>query len=143
MSFLGIDYGSKRIGLAVSGPGRKIASPLATVKATGRMANDVRAVLSRAEGYDIDAFVVGLPLNMDGTAGEQAKLAKRFGDELARATGHAVHYQDERLSSISACELLAPAELTRKKRKAHVDRVAAQVILQDFLDTREGGEVSV
>jgi len=134
--FLGIDHGTRRIGLAVSDPGATLASPLTTVAASGRLSDQVAAVLSCAKEYDIGAFVVGLPLNMDDTEGDQAKTVRRFGAELGRVSGKPVHYWDERLSSHAAEELLRPAELTRKKRKARLDRVAAQVILQGFLDAR-------
>ncbi len=134
--FLGVDHGTKRIGLAVSDPGATLASPLATIAASGNLSDEIAAVLSYAKDYDIDAFVVGLPLNMDDTEGDQAKTVRRFGAELGRVSGKPVHYWDERLSSHAAEELLRPAELTRKKRKARLDRVAAQVILQGFLDAR-------
>jgi putative Holliday junction resolvase len=71
---------------------------------------------------------------MDGSEGEQAKLVRKFGDHLHGLSAKPVHYFDERLSSYAADELLQPAELTRKKRKARHDSVAAQVILQNFLD---------
>jgi len=134
--FLGIDHGTRRIGLAVSDPGATLASPLATIAASGNLSDEIAAVLSGAKDYEIDAFVVGLPLNMDDTEGDQAKTVRRFGTELGRVSGKPVHYWDERLSSHAAEELLRPAELTRKKRKARLDRVAAQVILQGFLDAR-------
>jgi putative Holliday junction resolvase len=134
--FLGIDHGSKRIGLAVSDPGATLASPLTTVAASGNLSDEVAAVLSCAREYEIDAFVVGLPLNIDDTEGTQAKTVRRFGAELERISGKPVHYWDERLSSHAAEDLLRPAELTRKKRKARLDRVAAQVMLQGFLDAR-------
>ena len=132
--FLGIDHGSKRIGLAVSDAGATLASPLATIHASGNLSDEIAAVLSCAKEYEIDACVVGLPLNMDDTEGDQAKTVRRFGAELGRISGKPVHYWDERLSSRAAEELLRPAELTRKKRKARLDRVAAQVMLQGFLD---------
>ena len=132
--FLGIDHGTKRIGLAVSDPGATLASPLTTVAASGNLSDEIAAVLSCAKEFEIDAFVVGLPLNMDDTEGNQAKTVRRFGAELERISGKPVHYWDERLSSRAAEELLRPAELTRKKHKARLDRVAALVILQGFLD---------
>ena len=134
--FLGIDHGSRRIGLAVSDAGATLASPLTTIAASGNLSVEIAAILSCARDYEIDVFVVGLPLNMDDTEGDQAKTARRFGVELQRISGKPVHYWDERLSSHAAEELLRPAELTRKKRKARLDRVAAQVMLQDFLDAR-------
>ena len=140
--YLGIDYGSKRIGLAVGDCGAGIASPLATIYVRGSTADHVRDVVAYASDYEIAAFVVGLPLNMDGTEGDQAKVTRAFADTLARATGLPVHYHDERLSSVAARELMLPAGLTRKKRKARLDRVAAQVILQSFLDTQGKNRVS-
>ncbi len=133
--YFAIDYGRKRIGLAVSDAGGTIASPLRTVPATGRMEDDVRAVLAAAETYGVDAFVVGLPLNMDGTEGEQARVSRRFGEALARAADRPAHYWDERLSSFAAGEMLLEGEFTRKKKKARIDSVAAQVILRGFLES--------
>jgi len=132
--YMAIDFGVKRIGVAVGDDMLKLASPLATVEATGRWDDDVDAVVRAANGYDVDEFVVGLPLNMDDSEGPQVKLSRRFGEALARRLGKKVHYCDERLSSATADELLQPAGLTNKKHKAKRDRVAAQVILQDFLD---------
>ncbi len=134
-TFLGIDYGKKRIGLAVSDAGGKMALPLTTVQAHGTLAQHAVAVIAACEDFDIDAFVLGLPLNMDGTEGPQAKLVRRFGAELHRAGGKPVHFWDERLSSRSAAELLQPAKLTRKKKKHALDTIAAKVMLQEFLDS--------
>ncbi len=132
--YLGIDYGSKRIGLAVGDDGARLASPVSTIAARGDVAADVRAVLAVGAEYVVDEFVVGLPLNMDDSEGPQARVARTFGAALEGASGRAVHYFDERLSSHAAEELLRNAELTRKKKKARLDRIAAQVMLQGFLD---------
>ena len=134
--FLGIDYGTKRIGLAVSDPKATMASPLKTVQSRGDVAQDVGALVAVVREYEIDELVVGLPLNMDGTEGKQAKITRAFGEALTHQTKLPVHYCDERLSSFAAEELLRPAQLTRKKKKASLDRVAAQVMLQAFLDAR-------
>ena len=136
--FLGIDHGTKRVGLAVGDDRAKIASPIARVDVRGDAAEQVQSVLTAARDHDVDAFVVGLPVNMDDSEGGQAKLARVFGEELARATGKPVHFFDERLSSHAADDLLRPAELSRKKRKSRQDAVAAQVILQEFLDSLGG-----
>ncbi len=132
--YIAVDYGSKRIGLAVGDADIRLATPLTTVAASGNLTTDAKAVLAHVDDYGADELVVGLPLNMDDTEGPQAKESRRFGEELARQSGKPVHYWDERLSSIEAVERLAPAELTTKKQRARVDRVAAQVILQEFLD---------
>jgi len=132
--FLGIDYGSKRIGLAVSGGGA-IASPLDTLDVRGKLSEHVEAVIKRASEFDVEEFVVGLPLNMDDSEGEQAKVTRRFGEQLARRTGKTVHYFDERLTSREARETLRDAGMTRKKSKARIDRLAARSMLQSFLDS--------
>ena len=132
--YMAIDFGTKRIGLAVGDNLLRLASPLTTLSATGRWNQDVAAVTREADEYGVDEFVVGLPLNMDDTEGPQAKLTRRFGETLARHCGKPVHYYDERLSSAAADDRLQPAGLTNKKHKSKRDRVAAQIILQDFLD---------
>lgn len=136
MRYLAIDYGGKRIGTAVGDSTSSIVSPLPMIPATGRADADMAAIVALADEYDAEEFVVGLPLNMDGTEGEQAKVCRRFGGALAARAGKPVHYFDERLSSAAADQLLAPAEFTRKQKKARADSVAAAVILQSFLDAK-------
>lgn len=135
MRFLGIDYGGKRIGLAVGDTDNGIASPLTTIPATGKFTENAQRVLDASKGFDIDAYVVGMALNMDDSEGKQAKISRKFGAALKEIAGKPVHFWDERLSSFAADELLDAGEMTRGKRKARRDRVAAQVILQEFLDT--------
>ena len=134
--FIGIDYGSKRIGLAVGTTQTALATPLTTINTRGELAEQVQAIVARVCNYEVAAFVVGLPLNMDDTEGPQAQLVRRFGTTLSEATGLPVHYWDERLSSFEADELLQGTELTHAKKKRRRDRIAAQVILQGFLDAR-------
>ena len=134
--FLAVDHGSKRIGLAVGDTETRLAAPVVGVPATGTAEPDARAVMAAARDFDADAFVLGLPLNMDGSEGPQAKLVREFGAMLAKLSGLPVHYVDERLSSETAREKLIGGELTRKKRKARMDGIAAQAILQDFLDSQ-------
>lgn len=136
--YLGIDYGTKRIGLAVGDSEGRLVTPLRMVQPGPALEAQVRAVLAAAAEYEIDGFVVGLPLNMDDTEGPQAKLTRAFGDALAGAAHLPVHYYDERLSSCAAEELLLDAELTRKKKRGRIDSVAAQVMLQGFLESAEG-----
>lgn len=134
--YLGIDYGSKRIGLSIGDDQLNIASPLQTLIVKNHVKGQVLSVMKIADEYEVDAFVVGLAKNMDNTEGKQAKLCRVFGDALLKASGKEVQYFDERLSTHAADELLRPAELTRKKKKNIRDSVAAQVILQCFLDTQ-------
>ena len=134
MRYLGIDYGQKRIGLAVGDDRIGLASPLTTVDVSPNVAQQVTAVLQAAGDYDLDAFVIGLPLNMDDSEGPQAKLVRAFGTALGEAARLPVHYLDERLSSYAADELMGQTGLTHSQKKRRRDRLAAQVILQEFLD---------
>ncbi len=132
--YLAIDYGRKRIGLAVGDSESRIASPASAVAATGSATTDISAILQAGGQYEIDSFVLGLPLNMNGTEGAPARHARALGLQLAKASGKPVHFWDERLSSVTAEEKLTALGLTRKKKKARTDCVAAQTILQEFLD---------
>jgi putative holliday junction resolvase len=130
---LGIDYGSVRLGLAVSDRDRKIASPLATY--TRRSAAQDASFFERlVEVEEIAALVVGLPVHLDGREGEQAREARAFGNWLGAATKLPVTYWDERFTTVEAEAHLVDAGLTRKHRKQRRDRVAAQILLQAFLD---------
>ncbi len=135
--YMAIDHGAKRIGLAVGDTETKLAAPVLGVPGAGAPAADARAVLAAAREYDAGAFVLGLPLNMDDSEGPQARLVREFGDALERLSGLPVHYFDERLSSETAREKMVGGDLTRKKRKARLDGLAAQAILQEFLDSLE------
>jgi putative Holliday junction resolvase len=138
--FCGIDHGEKRIGLAISDPEGTIASPLATLEVRGGLDSQVDSIVEATADEEVAQWVVGLPLNMDGTEGPQAKVVRKFAERLGQISGKPVHLADERLSSRLADEYLQPAELTRKKHKARRDRVAAQIILQTFLDARRRDE---
>ena len=123
--------------MAVSDADASIASPLAIVEATGDDAASVRRLVQHVADHDIDEFVIGLPLNMDGSEGPQAKRTRAFGKVLAAQTGKPVHYWDERLSSHGADEFLSQMQMTHKKKKARRDAIAASIILQSFLDARK------
>lgn len=135
--YLGIDYGARRVGLAVGDSDGSIAAPVALVQSSGDIDDLCSRIRSFADDYDVDAFVVGLPLNMDDSEGPQAKLCRRFGQALQQLTGRTVHYFDERLTSLSADDHLVDAQLTRGKKKARRDAVAAQLMLQSFLDAQD------
>ena len=132
----GIDYGRRRIGLALSDPGEKIASPGGVLDAVGTVSGDARQVLGGAAETEVEGFVVGLPLNMDGSRGPQAQLSQNLADQLGRLGSLPVELWDERLSSFQADELLQSTGLTPARQKKLRDAVAAQVILQLFLDAR-------
>lgn len=134
--YLGVDYGTRRIGLALGDPTGLIASPAATLNGTGRPESDAQAVRTWAAANEVTGFVVGLPLNMTGTDSDQTRLTRRFATALEQATDAEVNLWDERLSSFQADELMNSAGMRRGRRRAARDAMAAQVILQSFLDAR-------
>ena len=136
MRYLAIDYGTKRIGLAVCDPAETIASPLGVIE---RQADLTQKIAEVVESEGVEAVVLGLPLNMDDSAGPQAKLVFRFAEQLEESLNIPVYFQDERLSSFGAEEKLASADFTRKKKRKHLDAVAAAEILQAFLEHKRAG----
>ncbi|MHC4981932.1 MAG: Holliday junction resolvase RuvX [Planctomycetota bacterium] len=133
--WLGIDHGTKRTGVAVGNCDDCIATPLSVIPAEP-LEDAIQAILKLADRYDAVGIAVGLPVNMDGSEGPQAKLARRMAAELANKTELDVRLWDERLSSFEADQALA-GKLTRKKKKLRQDAVAAATMLGDFL--RSGG----
>ena len=129
--WLGIDHGTRRIGVAVGSTSDGVATPLTVIEAASirRAAERIRRL---ADEYGAEGIVVGWPLNMDDTEGPQAKLARAAAADLAEATGMDVRLWDERLSSFAADELLA-GTLSRKKVRHWQDAVSAAAILRDFL----------
>jgi putative Holliday junction resolvase len=132
----GIDYGERRIGLALGDPGETIASPATTLNGTGTASGNAKSALQWAADNQVEGLVIGLPFNMDGSVGPQAKLTQDFAEQLRREGNLPVEFWDERLSSFQADELMRSAGLPPAKRKKFRDALAAQVILQSFLDAR-------
>ena len=130
---LGVDYGSVRIGLAVSDPEHRLASPLAVYEQRDRE-RDAEYFRALVEAEEIGVIVVGLPVHLDGREGQKAAESRAFGVWLAETTGLMVTFWDERFSTVEAESALWQAGLTHKKRKARRDRVAAQILLQAYLD---------
>jgi putative Holliday junction resolvase len=139
---LGVDYGTVRIGLAVCDADRIIASPLEIRERqdTERDATFFRQLVEREQ---IGGLVVGLPLHTTGREGKKAVESREFGEWLKGVTGLPVVYADERFSTAFAESALWQAGLTHKKRKARRDAVAAQIMLQAFLDAGCPAEVQV
>jgi putative holliday junction resolvase len=134
MRYLAIDYGAKRTGLAVADDAHAIASPLEVIDSHSLRISRIIEVI---KSQQIDALVIGLPLNMDGTEGKQSKTVRQFAKEIKKQIDIPIHFQDERLSSFDAEQKLAALGLTRKKKKKHLDAVAAAAILQSFLDEKQ------
>ncbi len=135
---MGIDYGTKRIGLSVGDDNLRMATPLRMLPTCPIAIDTITAIIAIAREYMADEFVVGLPLNMDDSEGPQAKLTRQFGDQLASVAQAPVHYWDERLTSREAQMKLVETGLTRAKKKARLDGVAAQILLQGFLEAQDG-----
>ncbi|MCM1305730.1 MAG: Holliday junction resolvase RuvX [Bacteroides sp.] len=134
---IALDVGDVRIGVAVSDLLGITANPRETyVRKKGDSNADIAYFCEYAKREDADAFVLGLPKNMDGTEGERAKITREFGDTLSAASGLPVYYQDERLTTVSAERMLIGADVRREKRKQVVDKVAATIILQSYLDSQ-------
>jgi putative Holliday junction resolvase len=132
---LGLDVGEKRIGVAMSDPLDLTAQPLAVVERRG-IRVDVEAVLGTAAGHTVIRVVAGLPLEMDGKEGHQAERVRHFCGELAKRTGLEVVYQDERLTTLQSERLLESAGVRSKERRGLLDKMAAALILQSWLDAR-------
>ncbi len=130
---LGVDYGSVRIGLSISDAERQFASPLAVYERSDRE-RDALYFRALMDAEEIGAIVMGLPVHLDGREGAKAAEARVFGAWLAETTGLPVTFWDERFSTVEAESALWQAGLTHKKRKARRDRVAAQILLQAYLD---------
>lgn len=133
MRVIGLDLGTRRIGVAVSDEMGWTAHAHSTVPHR-RPADDVAAIGQICREVDAERIVVGLPLNMNGTSGPKAEAARAFGELLAQELALPVEYQDERLSTVTSERVLLEADLSRQRRKQVIDRLAAAVILQAWLD---------
>jgi putative holliday junction resolvase len=137
---LGIDYGRRRIGLAISDATRTIARPLSTLRVAGgdavsRVAGEIERLIGEEDG--LAAIVVGLPVRLDGTPNDQTPRVRAFIDALANRTHLPVTTMDERLTSHEANQRLAVSERDWRVRKERLDAAAAAVILQDYLDAAQ------
>lgn len=140
---MGLDFGSKTIGVAISDPLNVIASPLETIvreKENG-LRSSFRRIAALAAEYEVGRIVIGLPLNMDDSRGERAIKTETFAGELARrleAEGLDIPVElwDERLSTVSADEILEETRVEHSRRKQYIDRIAAAIILEDYMKNK-------
>lgn len=139
MRALGIDLGSKRIGIAVSDRSGTIASPLTVLQRTGSRRRDHAAIAALVREEEAEMVVVGLPLNMNGSAGPAAQAAVTEAEALATLVGVPVITFDERRTTVTAERALMEAAIGARDRRKYVDKVAAAVILQTWLDSRAAG----
>jgi putative Holliday junction resolvase len=140
MRAIGLDVGDKTVGVAASDELGLTAQGVTTVARTG-LAADLAHLHKIIEERGATEVVVGLPLNMDGTEGPRAAVSRKLGEALSKAERLPVHYWDERLSTAEVERVLIAADVSRRRRRAVVDKLAAQVILQGWLDAhRVAGE---
>ena len=136
MRYLAIDYGTKHTGLAICDLNETIVSPYDVIQGQKELSKRIADVVQQE---NVEAVVLGLPLNMDNSEGAQAKLVLKFAERLKEHLDIPVFFQDERLSSFAAEDKLASLELSRsKKRKKRIDAIAAAEILENFLEQKRG-----
>lgn len=139
MRIMGLDYGSKTVGVAISDPLLITAQGIEIIRRKDE--NKLRQTLARIEEliveYEVSGIVLGLPKNMNDTLGERAQLSLEFKEKLERRTGLPVVMWDERLTTVAADKAMMEAGIRRENRKDYVDKIAACLILQGYLDRRE------
>ena len=142
MRIMGLDYGSKTVGVAISDPLLITAQGIEIIRRKDE--NKLRRTLARIEEliveYDVSEIVLGLPKNMNDTIGDRAQLSLEFQEKLERRTGLPVTMWDERLTTVAADQVMMEAGIRREHRKEYVDKIAAVFILQGYLDYRVGKE---
>ena len=136
----GIDFGTVRIGVAISDPGQTIASPLETYNRR-TIEKDAKYFLRLVEDEQIVGFVVGLPVHMSGDASQKSREAVEFGKWLRANTDIPINWIDERYTTSMAREMLSHSNLSGKKRKAQLDKLAAQIILAAYLESGPTSEI--
>ena len=132
-TLLGLDFGDKTIGIAVSDKSKTIATPIITIKRKGIL-KDIEKLLSILEEYDVGGIILGLPLSLDGNENERTKKVRKFAQEFKRCTDIKIAFQDQRYSSDVIYKELRKNSISRDKIKKKIDQMAASYILQGFLD---------
>ncbi|HFE64488.1 MAG TPA: Holliday junction resolvase RuvX [Caldithrix sp.] len=131
--YIGIDYGEKRVGVAISDPSLTIAQPLTTIRFQSKkqLIKELREIVHT---HSAEKIVLGLPITMKGTDSQKTVQVRAFAEELSRAIGVPVHLMDERLTSVQAHQTMQQMGKQPSRHRARVDQLAAQYILQTFLD---------
>jgi putative Holliday junction resolvase len=135
MRVMGLDYGDRNIGVAVSDAFRWTAQGL-TVVERRRDGGEVDVLAGLAKEHEVSEIVVGLPKNMNGSIGPRGEISIAFAEQLGQKLGIPVHLWDERLTTVAAERTLLEADVSRRKRKQVIDKMAATLILQNFLDSK-------
>ena len=141
MRVMGLDYGDKTVGVAISDELLVTAQPVETIER--ERANKLRKTYQRIEAliseYSVEKIVIGRPLNMNGTEGERVETTRAFADELTRRTGLEIIEVDERLTTVEANRILEETGVANSARKEYIDKMAAAIILQSYLDLQTNG----
>ncbi len=130
---MALDVGEKTVGIALGTTELALASPLETIRRT-RFAADAQRIFALADEHGVDALVIGLPVNMDGSEGRRCQSVRQFASDLLARRDIAAAFWDERLSTAAVTRAMIEADLSRRKRAERVDRLAAAYILQGALD---------
>lgn len=133
---MALDIGDVRIGVAVSDLMHIIANPLQTYTRCGDIVKDAQNIANLASAQDVELFVSGLPLSLNGTENEQTFKTRLFVEELRKHTEIPVNFLDERFTTVSAERVLIEGNVRRENRKKVIDKVAATIILQNWLDSK-------
>lgn len=137
MRIMGLDYGAKTVGVAISDEMLLTAQPIETIKR--ERAGKLRQTLARIEAlmkeYDVEKVVIGLPKKLNNDEGDRCDRTREFGDMVERRSGLEVIYWDERLTTVAADAVLAEGGVRKENRKEYIDKVAASLILQGYLDS--------
>ncbi|MDD6211619.1 MAG: Holliday junction resolvase RuvX [Clostridiales bacterium] len=141
MRIMGLDYGSRTVGVAVSDPNGVIAQPLETIerKEEDKLRRTLARIQELVQEYQVAELVLGYPRNMNHTEGERCEKVKAFQEMLIRRTGLPVILWDERLTTVAADRVLIESRVRRENRKEVVDQIAASLILQGYLENKENG----
>lgn len=134
MRILGLDVGDRTIGVAISDPLGFTAQGITTIRRK-KIEEDINELLKICDEYKVEKIVSGLPKNMNGTVGEQGEKVKMFCEELKKHIDKDIIFWDERLTTVAAHKAMLEADMSRKKRKQIVDKIAATYILQGYLDS--------
>lgn len=139
MRIMGLDYGAKTVGVAISDDMLITAQPVETIRR--ERPTKLRQTLARIETlmkeYDVEKVVIGLPKKLNNEEGERCEKTREFGEMVERRSGLEVIYQDERLTTVQADSVLSEGGIRKEKRKHYIDKMAASLILQSYLDSLE------
>lgn len=142
MRYLGLDLGTRTLGISISDTTFTIANALRTIRFDENNYDEVISELKNIiDEYNVSKIVLGLPKNMNNTIGDRGKTTIEFGNKISKLLDIEVVMQDERLTTVEATNYMLEADISRKKRKKKIDSLAANIILQTYLDKEKGGKL--